>query len=119
MSRQKLGLLLMFAVTLCLVAYAPSARAQECDRCVMSPTDGFGGWDSLEPTGYNPPSYVSCTARSGNNQKCRECAPAYFDNGTYKGYNVCAYVARNASCKCNNANTDTCSGEGSCTYLYY
>ena len=117
MTATKCVLLTFFSLSI-LFLFTPAAHAQAdgCgERCIENPTDGFNGWENLEPTGYQPPTITACTAFSNNNQRCRSCEDTYFPNGQPTGNQVCAYVARAASCKC-NVNV-ICYSEGSCKYL--
>lgn len=77
-------------------------------------TDGCFG------TGSTPssPTPNTCTAFRSRGQQCRSCAPKYYDNGTYAGYHVCAYVKESTACRCTNAGTSKCGNEGACTYAY-
>lgn len=75
-------------------------------------------WSMPTTTGSSGPTVTACIARASNNQKCRECAQAYYDNGEPKSYKVCAWWAQSASCACQNANTARCVGVGSCTYYH-
>lgn len=51
------------------------------------------------------------------NQRCRDCLPKLRNDGQPAGYDVCGYVARDASCSCKfepacQATVDTCSYYG-------
>jgi hypothetical protein len=76
-------------------------------------------WGGLEddwsgPVSYTDPIAVRCYALSGRNQRCRDCATQYDDNGQPTSRIVCAYVARKASCGCNSS---PCKAYGSCDYI--
>lgn len=113
-----------FAVLfIAIVFVAPAALGQTCEYCTpenMDPgdygwTDGFDDptWTSGTP---NAPTTLTCLARARNGQACRECIEAYNDNGTPKGYKVCAYVSWSSSCSCENGRTPYCKGYGVCRY---
>lgn len=103
------------------LAFAPAALAQSrCEACEVQNIDPDSSWDWDDPTMESmqgstprPPTYLTCTAWGSSNQRCRSCEPAYYDNGMPKGYDVCAFVARHANCRCK---TSPCYGEGSCSY---
>jgi hypothetical protein len=111
-----IGLVLSFSL------FVPAtAHAQLCTSCFgdpQNPDDGFGGWDNLDPSGtLNPPTTTKCTAYASQNQGCRGCAEARYDNGQSKGYFVCAYVQASAACGCTNAGTANCQATNTtCTY---
>jgi len=119
MSFRKL-VVLGFILTGCLLASAAHAQVDQQDNGTTDPCFSVDysweqcGWEAGSP--YNPPMINSCTAYGSLNQRCRQCARAYYDDGTYKGYDVCAYTDRSASCDCKNSGTSYCIGSGSCTY---
>lgn len=115
MSIRKLSFMVVFLGMFCL--FASAAHAQDCgEHCVQYPEDGFTGWENLDSVGYGPPSPTACHAYSSIGQRCRECAEAYDNNGNSKGYKVCAYVSKAASCECVGALTANCTVNGTCTY---
>src|SRR5437868_15326186 len=110
---------LLFALLVVSLPFTPVAQAQDFgDRCIQNPDDGFTGWDNLDPSsGLNPPSTTKCTAYGSQNQGCRGCTEARYDDGQSKGYSVCAYVQVSAACGCTNAGTPNCQAtQTSCTY---
>lgn len=75
-------------------------------------------WSMPTTTGGVPsaPTTMTCAAWQKNGQNCRECKDAYRDDGTVKGYKVCAWVASSSACYCNNPGTPNCKGLGVCDY---
>ena len=112
MSFRQLGLLFTIVVAFCLLS--PSAYAQDCGIITACDPD-FYSWGDASGN-YNPPTTNTCYAMASSNQSCRQCAPAYNDNGTFKGYFVCAYLLSNGSCSCKGAGTIGCSNVGFCRY---
>ncbi len=110
-----------FLVIACLASGVPA----EAGIYTVNPVDGYdcaGDMSTADcfsgPTGtaFNGPTPTACTAEKSRNQACRECAPAYDDQGQWKGYAVCAYVPWSSACTCENARTANCADKGTCTY---
>jgi hypothetical protein len=103
-------------------AYAvvqPSVKDTYDSGCVVDfSTEGCFTNDEPTSTAWKGPVTTACKANRNYNQACRRCKFAYDDNGQYKGYSVCAYVAQQAECFCKNANTASCISEGACDYVW-
>jgi hypothetical protein len=69
-------------------------------------------------TAYDGPVPATCTAQKRLNQQCKECAPAYDDDGNWKGYAVCASVPWKSACTCEKPKTASCADKGACAYYY-
>ena len=117
MMRSVLRLLLLGVfVALCVPAYAvfhldpvdgyDCAEGMSTDDCFSDPAG----------TAFSGPTVTACTAKRSRKEACKECAPAYDDNGQWKGYAVCAYVPWSSACYCDNAKTAACTNKASCTY---
>lgn len=107
--------LVLFVSVFSLLAFSAYAQDDCGDRCaILNPDDGFSGWESLDPTGYAPPVYNTCTADAAHNRACRKCEFTYDPQGNITG-SKCGYVTYGANCACNYP-TSACMGQGSCTY---
>src|SRR4051812_45644105 len=100
MKRIPLFVLLSILVSACLFV-CPAAYAQgDCgEHCIQNPEDGFNGWESLEPSGYNPPTMNRCTANGAVNQACHVCDQKQNPNGTWTLF--CGWTQHSAACSCN------------------
>jgi hypothetical protein len=111
---------LVFCSISARAAIEPSRKDTTDSGCVVNgSTAACFSYDDPTSTAYDGPTILKCAARSTANQRCRACQTAYFDNGQSRGYQVCAYVAWNAGCGCNDANTSNCRTYGECSYLTY
>lgn len=96
----------------------PSYKDITDGGCVLNmSTAACFGYSSPTGGANQPPTVTYCYAMGRDGQRCRDCAEAYFNDGTPRGYKVCAYVAYSASCDCTNALTMKCAGRGSCNYI--
>lgn len=116
MSFKRFLLVLLVSVS-SLVAVPASAQDDCGDRCaILNPDNGFNGWESLDPVGYAPPVYNTCTADAAHNRACRGCVLTVDSRGFVTG-STCGYVTYSDSCACNYAGTPACMGQGTCKYL--
>jgi len=85
--------------------------------CVLDmSTAACFGYNSPTGTAYSGPRASTCAARPSDKSRCRECAEAYFNDGTPRGYKICAYIAMWGYCGCDYALTANCRGYGTCHY---
>jgi len=94
----------------------PSYRDITDGGCVLNMSTAACFGFSSPASVFQAPTVTQCTARESQNQRCRHCLQAYFDDGTPRGYLVCAYVAYDAGCDCKNPQTLNCQNTGSCVY---
>lgn len=116
-----LNRLLVLAVFLACCLASSALACEFCTPENMDPgdygwSDGFDDATWMAGTGNNPPTMLTCLARARNDQRCRDCVDAYYDNGTPKGYKICAKVAYSQGCSCDNAGTPNCRAMGVCRY---
>lgn len=79
-------------------------------------TAGCFGYSTPSATKFEGPKVTACAAIGSQNQRCRFCAEALWNDGSSRGYQVCGYTASDAYCSCEKDQTPNCSGLGNCTY---
>lgn len=113
------GLVLMFSSIAVQAAVQPSKLDTYDSGCVVNGSTAGCFLYGSEPTGtsFDGPTVIWCKARASEKQHCRGCAPAYWNDGTPRGYQVCAYVTYTLACDCKNALTNSCTNNGFCDYV--
>lgn len=112
-----LGLLTVFAFTVpaaASVQYPDDVDGYDCagdmstDNCFSSPTG----------TAWSGPVTTQCVAKGSSGQRCKNCQEHFTTRGQPSGYNICAFVARNAACDCTPVGEYKCTGNTSSTCTY-